>query len=186
MSSAPVLYVIVCGSPAARSVGRLVALAQQDGWNVCVVCTPDGLKFIDLATLAVQTGNPVRWRYKYPGDPDVLPPADAMIVAPATVNTINKWAAGIADTLALGLLTEALGMDVPIAAMPYTNVAMARHPAFLENIAKLRSWGVTVLFGEDVLKLHEPGAGETTLDAVPWHLALTALASGPDGVASPP
>jgi Flavoprotein len=34
---------------------------------------------------------------------------DAIIVAPATFNTINKWAVGISDTLALGLLTEAIG-----------------------------------------------------------------------------
>jgi hypothetical protein len=35
-----------------------------------------------------------------------LPPADAIAVAPATYNTINKWAAGISDTLALGILCE--------------------------------------------------------------------------------
>ena len=32
------------------------------------------------------------------------PPPTALLVGPATFNTINKWAAGIADTLALGLL----------------------------------------------------------------------------------
>ena len=31
----------------------------------------------------------------------MLPEPDAIIVAPATFNTINKWAAGIADTLRL-------------------------------------------------------------------------------------
>jgi hypothetical protein len=38
-----------------------------------------------------------------PADPDILPDPDAMIVAPATANTINKWAAGISDTLPLAL-----------------------------------------------------------------------------------
>ena len=38
-----VLYVIVCGSPASRGVGVLVELARADGWDVCVVATPDGL-----------------------------------------------------------------------------------------------------------------------------------------------
>jgi len=95
-----------------------------------VVSTPDGLKFIDVPALAELTGHPVRHRYKYPGDPDVLPNADAMVVAPATVNTINKWACGIADTLALGLLVEAVGSGVPLVAVPYTNRAMAAHPAF--------------------------------------------------------
>jgi hypothetical protein len=98
-----------------------------------------------------------------------------MVVAPATVNTINKWAAGIADTLALGLLVEAVGKGVPLVAMPFTNGAMARHPAFAENIAKLRSWGVTVLFGDEVLRLHPPGTGERIIDAFPWHLIVAAL-----------
>jgi flavoprotein len=34
-----------------------------------------------------------------------------VIVAPATVNTINKWAAGICDTLALGILVEGTRSD---------------------------------------------------------------------------
>jgi phosphopantothenoylcysteine synthetase/decarboxylase len=171
----PVLYAVVCGSPAARGVGRLVALAQREGWDVCVVSTPDGLKFIDIPQLAELTGHPVRHRYKYPGDPDVLPAADAMVVAPATVNTINKWAAGIADTLALGLLVEGLGKGLPLVAMPFTNAAMAAHPAFGENVERLRGWGVTVLYGEDVLRRHPPGAGEAIIDGFPWHLAIEAL-----------
>lgn len=174
-SGTPVLYVIACGSPLARDVGRLVDLAQADGWEVCVVVTPDGSKFVDTEALARRTGHPVRVRYKNPGDPDVLPPAQAMIVAPATVNTVNKWAAGIADTLALGLLVEAVGKGLPLVAMPFTNIAMAAHPAFPESIDRLRDWGVTVLFGEDVVPLHPPGTGERYLDRFPWRLGVEAL-----------
>jgi phosphopantothenoylcysteine synthetase/decarboxylase len=170
-----VLYSIVCGSPPARDVGRLVDLAQRRGWEVCVICTPDGLKFVDVPGLATQTRHPVRAGYKNPGDPDVLPPATAIIVAPATLNTINKWAAGIADTLALGLIVEAVGLALPIIAVPYTNSAMAAHPAFEYNIERLRSWGITVLYGDDVIKLHPPGTGESRLDDFPWHLAVGAL-----------
>ena len=71
----------------------------------------------------------MRTYYKTPGDPDMLPEADAMIVAPATVNTVNKWAAGITDTLVLGLLVEGYGYGVPTAVVPYTNKVMALHPA---------------------------------------------------------
>lgn len=170
-----VLYVIVCGSPVARDVGRLVTLAQQEGWDVCVVVTPDGRKFLDVPALAVLTGHPIRTLYKNPGDPDVLPPPDAIIVAPATVNTINKWAAGIADTLALGLVVEGQGKGLPIIAMPYTNAAMGRHPAFREGIDRLRGWGITVLFGEEVLPLHPPGTGDQHRAGFPWQLALDAL-----------
>jgi phosphopantothenoylcysteine synthetase/decarboxylase len=170
-----VLYVIVCGAPVARDVGRLVALAQDDGWDVCVVVTPDGRKFVDEPALARQTGHPVRTAYKNPGEPDVLPDADAMIVAPATVNTINKWAVGISDTLALGLLVEGQGKGLPIVAMPFTNAAMAAHPAFRESIARLRDWHVTVLFGDDVIPPHPPGTGERLLHRFPWRMALEAL-----------
>jgi phosphopantothenoylcysteine decarboxylase len=170
-----VLYVLVCGSPLARDVGVLVGLAQSEGWEVCVITTPDGRKFVDVAALQTQTGHPVRTYYKNPGDHDLLPPADAMIVAPATVNTVNKWAVGLADTLALGLLVEGQGKRLPIVAMPYTNAAMAAHPSFGESIARLRGWGVTVLFGEGVVSLPSPGTGEQYVNEFPWGLALEAL-----------
>ncbi|MEV4759427.1 flavoprotein [Micromonospora sp. NPDC049559] len=172
---AGVLYVIACGSPVTRDVGRLVTLGQADGWDVCVVLTPDGRKFVDERALARQTDHPVRSAYKNPGDPDVLPDADAMIVGPATVNTINKWAAGICDTLALGLLVEGQGKGLPIVAMPFTNAAMAAHPAFRESLARLRDWDVTVLFGDDVLPPHPPGTGERLRHRFPWELGLDAL-----------
>jgi phosphopantothenoylcysteine synthetase/decarboxylase len=117
----------------------------------------------------------VRSQYKAPGEPDALPQADAMIVAPATTNTINKWAAGISDTLPLGLLVEGIGKGLPIVAIPFTNRAQAAHPVFEENIARLRSWGVTVLYGPEVYRLHEPGEGGQLASAFPWQLAMDAL-----------
>jgi phosphopantothenoylcysteine decarboxylase len=170
-----VLYVLVCGSPMARDVGVLVEIAQRDGWEVCVVTTPDGRKFVDVAALQAQTGHPVRTHYKNPGDPDVLPPADAMIVAPATVNTVNKWAAGITDTLVLGLLVEGYGYGVPTAVVPYTNKVMALHPALHESLAKLRDWGVHVLYGEEVCRLGGPGQTERFRGQFPWRRALQAV-----------
>ncbi|KWV29709.1 flavoprotein [Micromonospora rifamycinica] len=170
-----VLYVIACGSPLARHLDRLVGLAQDDGWEVCVVTTPDGAKFVDRSALARQTGHPVRTHYKNPGDPDLLPPADAMVVCPATVNTVNKWAAGITDTLALGLLVEGQGRGVPVVVVPFTNAAMAGHPAFQSGLQRLREWGATVLFGDHVYPLHPPGTGERHLHAFPWEVAVAAL-----------
>jgi len=173
-----VLYVLACGSPIARDVGVLVELAQRDGWDVCVITTPDGQKFVDADALEEMTGHPVRTNYKSPGERDMLPPPDAIIVAPATVNTINKWAAGITDTLVLGLLIEAYGYRIPTVVVPYTNYIMARHPSLHESLAKLRGWGVQVLYGDEVYRLGPPGQTDRFRHQFPWRRALQAL-SGP-------
>jgi phosphopantothenoylcysteine synthetase/decarboxylase len=170
-----VLYVIACAAPPTREVHRLVRLAQERGWDVCVLTTPSGRRFADVEGLARLTGHPVRSEYKDPAEPDVLPPPDAVIVAPATVNTINKWAAGICDTLALGILVEAIGKGLPLVALPFSNYAHAAHPAFIENIGKLRSWGVTVLFGPDVYPMHDPGTGGSYLHLFPWAKTIDAI-----------
>jgi hypothetical protein len=174
-----VLYVIACAAGPAREVSRLITAAQRDGWDTCLLATPYGVRFLDIPALEELTGHPVRSDYKHPGEPDVLPLPDAVIVAPASVNTINKWGAGICDTLALGVLVEAIGKRLPIVAIPSTNYAHAAHPMFEENIRKLRSWGVTILYGPDVYQFHAPGTGGAFISAFPWHMALDALkASG--------
>lgn len=171
----PLLYAVVCGSPAARHIGRLVALAHDAGWQVAVVATPSGRAFIDEPAVAAQTGYPVRSEYHQAGDPLRSRAADAIVVAPATVNTVNKWAQGIADTLALGLLVEGYGLGVPIVAVPFTNSAMAAHPAFRANLRRLRSWGVRVLFGDDVVAMPPPGTGAAHASRFPWRMSLEAL-----------
>ncbi len=159
----PVLYIIACGGRPAGQLPAFVGFAQEQGWDVCVITTPDGAKFLDAAHLADLTVHPVRSQYKDPDEPDVLPPADAFVIAPATFNTINKLAQGISDTLALGLLNEAVGLGLPMAAVPWPNAALARHPVFLRSIATLREWGVRIIL--DPYRL--PGASE--IPAVfPW------------------
>jgi hypothetical protein len=73
-----------------------------------------------------------------------MPPADAIAVAPATFNTINKWAAGFTDTLALGILCEAHGLGIPTAVLPYVNSALAAHPAYRRSMDVLRDMGVFI------------------------------------------
>ena len=102
------LYVVVCAAGPAGDVGHPVTLAQDDGWTVQVIATPPALDFIDTVALEEQTGRPVRHRYRHPSEPR-RPRADAIVVAPATYNAINKFAQGICDTYALGLLAEAPG-----------------------------------------------------------------------------
>jgi phosphopantothenoylcysteine synthetase/decarboxylase len=160
----PVLYIVACGAPPASELPAFVRDAQAQGWNVCVIATPDGSKFLDAGNLSGLTGHPVRTRYKRPDEQDVLPPPNALVVAPATFNTVNKWAQGISDTLALGLLNEAVGLRLPIVAVPWPNAALAAHPVFARSIATLREWGVALIL--DPGRLPQPDAQEAA--TFPW------------------
>jgi hypothetical protein len=151
-----------------RATSRRSWRMPAAGWEVCVIATPSALKFMDLDHLAQLTGHVVRYDYKQPEEPDVLPPPDAMIVAPATFNTINKWAAGISDTLALGLLNEALGLGLPVVAVPFPNIALAWHPAFRRSGKELEALGVRLLFDPDVYPLPTPNLGPASRDLFPW------------------
>ena len=172
-----VLYVMARGSPIARDVGILVDLAQRDGWEVCAITTPDGRGFVDVPELESQTGHPVRSHRTGPSDDAALPPADAMIVAPATANTLNKWAAGISDTLMLRLLLQGYGFGIPVVAVPYEDRVTAIHPRLGTSVAQLREWGVQVLYGDDLVRLGGPGQEERFRASFPWRLALNTLSS---------
>ena len=69
----------------------------------------------------------------------MLPSPDAILAAPLSCNTLNKWAAGISDTLALGLVTEAIGLSIPIVALPHWNNAQDAHPATARSVEVLRA-----------------------------------------------
>ena len=167
-----VLTVIVCGAGPASEVGQLVKLAQEHGWTVQVVATPAALDFIDVAAIEVQTGSPVRSQYRKPGEPRSRP-ADAIIVAPATYNTINKWAQGISDTYALGILAETTALGVPIVVLPFVNSALAARAPFRRSAEDLRSEGIHILLGPGGVEPHEPHTGGELIAGYPWHLALT-------------
>jgi phosphopantothenoylcysteine synthetase/decarboxylase len=176
----PVLYVIACGGRPAGQLAEFVRFAQDLGWNVCVIATPDGAKFLDADQLAELTGYPVRVHYKHPDEPDILPPPDAFVIAPATFNTINKLAAGISDTLALGLLNEAVGLGLPIIAVPWPSIQLYRHPMFQRSLVALREWGVTIIIDP----AHLPQASEHP-PVFPWQELRAKLAelrgAGTDG-----
>ena len=166
----PFLYVVVCACGIADDVGKLITAAQERHWDVGVVATPQGLGFLDAEAVETQTGYPIRSAWRTPGEARPLPPADAIAVVPATFNTVNKWAAGISDTLALGILCEAYGMDIPTAVLPYLNMAQAAHPAYQQSLARLQEMGVLIGSYEP----HRPKAGGGA-DRFRWEEALDLL-----------
>jgi phosphopantothenoylcysteine synthetase/decarboxylase len=165
------LSVIVCGAGPAPDVGKLVKLAQQRGWSVQLIATPSALAFLDVAALEALAGSAVRSSYRSPGEPRSFK-ADAVIVAPATYNTINKCAQGISDTYALGLLAEAISLPIPVVVLPFLNTALADRRPFQRSVDQLRDEGVHVLLGPGEIEPHPPGTGGQQLDTFPWQLAL--------------
>ncbi|WP_245645266.1 flavoprotein [Pseudonocardia acaciae] len=173
------LYLVVCGAGPAADVTVLVSAAKERGWQPCVIATPSATRFINLEELARQTGRPVRSEHREPDEPrGSLPRADAVIVAPASFNTINKWAHGIADTYALDILAESVSYGVPIVAVPFVNTNLSNRTPFKESVARLRDEGVTVIFGPGQWESHPPGTGSERAAAFPWRLALDLATNG--------
>jgi hypothetical protein len=102
------------------------------------MATPSAVSFIDLNALEKQTGGPVRSQHRAPDDPR-SPKADAIIIAPATFNTINRLANGIADNYVLDVVNEAIGLGVPTVILPFVNSAYASRAPFQESVKKLQN-----------------------------------------------
>ncbi|MEV6416101.1 flavoprotein [Kribbella sp. NPDC051718] len=177
MSANRVLHLFICGAGPATQIRQLVDIAQRDNWDVYCVATSSAIEhFLDTGELASLTGHDVRTTYRKPGDSST-PPPDAVVVAPATYNTLNKWAAGIADNYVLSQLAELTGARVRIVALPFVNQALAANAVFIRSIESLRASGVRVLFGPGEFEPHQPRTGDSALARFPWGLALRAAES---------
>ncbi|MGW3241565.1 flavoprotein [Streptomyces sp. NPDC001070] len=159
------LYLFAGAAPPVFDIARVIEDAQARGWDVCLGLTPTAARWLEpsLDGLAVLTGRPVRFEYPLPGLPEVWPPADVILVAPATFNTINGWALGLTETFVVGVLAEGIGKGVPMVAMPSVNAALMQHPQFERSVETLRAAGITVLSG-----------GAASGPDYPWHPALAA------------
>lgn len=166
MTGARVAYVIACSAPPVFDLAHFLGLLLERSWDPYVILTPTAATWVDVESLADASVHSVRVDPRTPAAPDPLPPANAVIAAPLTFNSLNKWAAGISDTLALGLLNEALGLGLPIIAAPCIKEALRRHPAYSSSVDRLRSAGITVLNPDQIVVLT---AGDPTLD---WPLVL--------------
>jgi phosphopantothenoylcysteine decarboxylase/phosphopantothenate--cysteine ligase len=71
--------------------------------------------------------------------------ADLLLIAPCTANTISKIACGIDDTPVTTFATTALGSQIPIIVVPAMHYSMYSHPAVIENVSKLKTWGVEIV-----------------------------------------
>ena len=138
----------ITGSIAAYKAAILVRLLGKEGAEVRVLMTTLAREFITPLTLATLSNNPVFTDFFNPenGDwnshVDLGIWADALVVAPATANTMAKMAHGVADNL---LLTTYLSVRCPVFIAPAMDMDMYKHPSTLENISILEKRGATVI-----------------------------------------
>src|SRR6478609_11113167 len=157
------LLVIFTGSIAAYKACEVVSQLVQRGHAVRCVATEAALRFIGPATLEGLTGSPVLAGIFASGHAlehiNLTRWADLVVVCPATANTINRLAAGLADDLP-GALFLAHDRAKPWLVAPAMNPAMWAHPATQAAVARLGSWGVQFLpVGEGRTACGETGEG---------------------------
>lgn len=163
MSRSKVLYQI-SGSIAAYKSAGIISKLVQSGYEVQTVATNSALKFIGEATLEGLTGKPVLTDMFAPGQLmdhiNLVKWADLVILAPATANTLNRLAQGLADDL-IGALFLAHDWKKPYLIAPAMNTKMYQHPATQNSIKTLKTWGVNMLAtSEGYLACGDEGQGK--------------------------
>lgn len=134
----------VCGSIASYKSAILTRLLVKNGANVKVIMTNDAANFITPLTLSTLSKNPV---LNSSFDPETGSWnnhvelgiwADMMLIAPATANTLAKFANGLCDNL---LSAVYLSAKCPVFFAPAMDLDMWKHPATKKNVESLNSFG---------------------------------------------
>jgi phosphopantothenoylcysteine synthetase/decarboxylase len=146
--SKPKILFQLSGSIACFKACQVISTLVQSGYEIQVVCTQSALKFVGPATLEGLTGRKVFSDIYETGQVmshiDLAKWADLAIICPATANTINSLAHGLA-TDSIGSLFLAYDLKKPYLVAPAMNPQMLAHPATKAALAKLSEWGITVL-----------------------------------------
>ncbi len=151
-----VLYLVVCGATRAEHTIERIVAEQAKGWNVCPILTPQAMHWTDPASVEELTGHAIQSRMRNYGEPLFQPLGDAVLVAPASFNTISKAAIGMADNMATGLICEAIGRKVPVTIEPSVGDSFAAHPAFADHVETLRRGGAEFVWHTPA---HDPSDG---------------------------
>lgn len=160
----PRLLLLLTGSISCYKACFVISHLVQSGIEVRTVATPAALQFVGKATLEGLTGQPVfsdLWESGRAMDHIELARwADLALVCPATANTINRLAGGLADD-PVGTLFLAWELTKkPWWIAPAMNVTMLAHPITQASLKKLSDIGVRVLpTGTGPLACGEEGAG---------------------------
>lgn len=148
LSSPQRVLLCVCGGVAAYKAVELVRRLRERGCEVQVAMTDNALRFVGATTFQAVSGRPVRqslWDEAAEaamGHIELARWPDAIVIAPATANTLAKLAHGFADDL---VSTLCLATTAPVFVAPAMNHRMWLHAATQANIDTLKTRGVTVI-----------------------------------------
>lgn len=138
----------VTGSIAAYKAAYLVRLFIKKGYEVHVILTENGAKFITPLTFESLSGRKCivdTFDRNFSFDIkhiSLAKKADLFIVAPASANIIGKIANGIADDM---LSTTIMAATCPKIISPAMNTNMYRNPIVKDNIQKLKNYGYKII-----------------------------------------
>jgi phosphopantothenoylcysteine decarboxylase/phosphopantothenate--cysteine ligase len=144
----------VTGGIAAYKSAEIVRYLKKSGSSVRVVMTSSAEEFITPLTLQALSGNRVSTDLldveseAAMGHIELAKWADAILIAPATANTLARLSTGRGDDL---LSTVTLAFDGPISIAPAMNQAMWKDKRTQENLENLQKKG---------FKICGPGSGE--------------------------
>jgi len=134
----------VSGSIAAYKAAHLTRLLVKSGAEVKVILTPGAVDFVTPLTLSTLSKNPVYSKYwnnetgEWSNHVELAMWADAILIAPASANTLAKMANGICDNLLLAIYLSAKSKVIFAPAM---DLDMYQHAAVKQNIEKLIQQG---------------------------------------------
>ncbi len=136
------ILLAVSGSIAAYKAVLLTRLFVKQGAEVQVLMTPAATAFVSPLTFATLSRRPVLTEVSseqaWNNHVELGLWADAMIVAPATANTLAKMAHGLCDNIVSAVYLSA---RCPVFFAPAMDLDMWQHPATRENVEKLIAIG---------------------------------------------
>jgi len=146
------IILAITGSIAAYKSVFLIRELVKAGAEVQVIVSDAALQFVTPLSLSTLSKRPVLSEYVkdslagvWTNHVELALWADAMIVAPASANSISKMASGQADNL---LLTTFLSAKCPVFFAPAMDRDMYQHGSTHDNISKLQSYGHVLIPAE--------------------------------------
>lgn len=160
----PRLLFLLSGSISCYKACHAISRLAQAKIEVQTVATAGALRFVGAATLEGLTGRPPLTDMWESGCAmshiDLARWADLALLCPASANTLNRLAAGLADDPVGALFLAWELKKKPWWVAPAMNSAMLAHPATQASIQKLETMGVRVLPPDSgALACGEIGAG---------------------------